>query len=95
MKKAVLAVVVLFCLAASRAAAIDAESFGLSAGGDPLENARALQKAVDCGGEIRVSKAGIYDIGATCLSATTLRSSSPRGWSFAKTPSTGCSTTSF
>lgn len=36
--------VVLFCLAALRAAAIDAESFGFSAGGDPLENARALQK---------------------------------------------------
>ena len=67
MKKAVLAVVVLFCLAALRAAAIDAESFGFSAGGDPLENARALQKAVDCGGEIRVSKAGVYDVGATVL----------------------------
>lgn len=41
MKKGMFAVV-LFCLAALRAAAIDAESFGFSAGGDPLENARAL-----------------------------------------------------
>lgn len=57
----------LFCFSALCSVAIDAESFGFVAGGDPIENARALQKAVDCGGEIRVSKAGVYDLGATVL----------------------------
>jgi len=45
--------------------AIEAESFGFREGADPIENSKALQKAVDCGGEIRVSSPGIYDVGAT------------------------------
>jgi len=45
--------------------AVEAESFGFAAGNDPTANAEALQKAVDCGGIITVSKPGIYDVGRT------------------------------
>ena len=39
-----------------------AADFGFKVGNDGLENARALQKAVDGGGDIYISEPGIYDI---------------------------------
>ncbi len=50
-------------------------NFGFRPNGDPRENVIALQKAVQGGGEIEVTEAGIYDIDGTIVleSHTTLR----------------------
>lgn len=41
---------------------IRAEDFGLRVGNDALSNAKALQLAVSCGGDISVTTPGIYDV---------------------------------
>jgi hypothetical protein len=51
--------------AAGPGAFMDASAFGFSPDASGVENARALQKAVDGGGTITVSKPGVYQLAAT------------------------------
>lgn len=51
--------------AAAPSAFTDASAFGFSPDASGVENARSLQKAVDGGGTITVSKPGIYHLAAT------------------------------
>ncbi len=55
----------LFLARAAPAASTDASAFGFSPTASGIDNARALQKAVDGGGTIAVSKPGVYPISAT------------------------------
>ena len=43
----------------------NAADFGFSPEASGVDNAKALQKAVDCGGTIVISKPGIYKLGGT------------------------------
>ncbi len=43
----------------------DAADFGFAPESGPMENAKALQRAVDCGGTVVVGRPGIYDLGGT------------------------------
>ena len=50
-----------------------ARDYGFLPSASAHENREALQRALDCGGEITVDVAGIYDVGGTVLIGSNTR----------------------